>query len=349
MLRLVDLVKEFRDHAGRTVQAVSGINVQIDQGTLVTLLGPSGCGKTTTLRMIAGFEQPSSGEIWIGDRKITDTPAHERDTPMVFQSYALFPHLSVRDNAIFGLSMRKLERAKAVARVDDLARSMGLSDLLDRAPNQLSGGQQQRVALLRALVTEPKVLLFDEPLSNLDARLRVSMRTEIRRIQRRSGITAVYVTHDQEEAMVLSDKIVVMDRGRIAQVGPPREVYLRPADRFVAGFLGDANFIRATAVGRSGELLEIECVLGRMGITSDLAGKLTLVIRPEAVRIEREASSGSIEARIVSATFLGAESRYELDVSGTMLTARSADAGLTEGGTVFVRVDAERAHALPAD
>jgi iron(III) transport system ATP-binding protein len=341
-IKLASLVKEYKGADGKTVRAVDSVSLTIAEGELVTLLGPSGCGKTTTLRMIAGFEQPTSGEIWIGDRKLSDVPAHQRDTPMVFQSYALFPHLTVRDNAIFGLSMRKIGRAEASRRVEELARSMGLSDLLDRAPHQLSGGQQQRVALLRALVTEPRVLLFDEPLSNLDARLRVSMRAEIRRIQRRAGVTAVYVTHDQEEAMVLSDRIVVMENGRIAQVGAPRDVYARPASMFVATFLGEASFLDAKVIERQGPRLLVESVLGRCAIDDarDITNgrSVTLVVRPESLRLSREPSG--MRARIRTVTDLGAQVLYELDLSGTILLVRALESIFREGEEVSVAAGA---------
>jgi iron(III) transport system ATP-binding protein len=350
-IRIERLVKEFRDPGGRIVRAVDDVSLEVAQSEIVTLLGPSGCGKTTTLRMIAGFETPTSGEVFIADERMTDRAPHERDTPMVFQSYALFPHLSVRENAVFGLSMRKIEKVRANARVEELASGMGLGELLDRSPHALSGGQQQRVALLRALVTEPKVLLFDEPLSNLDARLRVAMRTEIRRIQRRSRITAIWVTHDQEEAMVMSDRIVVMERGRIAQSGPPREVYARPATRFVASFLGDATFIEASIVGIDGAIPITESVLGRVpadGVPFRLGAQITLVVRPEQVRLARATSGATIK----TVTFLGAEVRYEAALGEQLILARAlvaaGGAPLEEGDTAAVSIDPTPLHAIAA-
>jgi ABC-type Fe3+/spermidine/putrescine transport system ATPase subunit len=270
---------------------------------------------------------------------------------MVFQSYALFPHLSVRANARFGLEMRKIDAKTADARVADLATGMGLADLLDRSPHALSGGQQQRVALLRALVTEPRVLLFDEPLSNLDARLRVAMRAEIRRIQKRAHITAIYVTHDQEEAMVLSDRIVVMEHGRIAQVGPPRDVYARPNNRFVASFLGDANFLDAEVVDEAGDRLRVDTVLGRFEIAKDReasAKKRTLVVRPESLRLAAKDAPGP-KATIRAVAFLGAEIRYEVALGASSFFARTlAQEGppFGEGDEVTLTADPTALHAI---
>ncbi|MCL4860112.1 MAG: ABC transporter ATP-binding protein, partial [Caldilineaceae bacterium] len=221
-LSLRNLSKQFAGHDGSSeVIAVDDVNVNIERGEFVTLLGPSGCGKTTTLRLIAGFEFPTSGEIVLDGQVINEAPPNRRDMAMVFQSYAIFPHLNVFENIAYGLRIKKLSNAEVARQVGQVLDLTELTGLENRAPNQLSGGQQQRVALARALVMQPKVLLFDEPLSNLDAKLRVQMRSEIRRIQQELGITSVYVTHDQDEAMVLSDRIVVMHQGRIQQIGPP--------------------------------------------------------------------------------------------------------------------------------
>ncbi|MGO1414082.1 MAG: ABC transporter ATP-binding protein, partial [Microbacterium gubbeenense] len=225
--------------------AVESIDLDIEPGEFVTLLGPSGCGKTSTLRMIAGFETLTEGTIDLDGVDISGMPPNRRPMSMVFQSYALFPHLSVRDNVSYGLKLKKMSASRIAEDVDGILAIMNLSGLADRAPHQLSGGQQQRVALARALVMRPKVLLFDEPLSNLDAKLRVQMRHEIRLLQRRLGITSIFVTHDQDEAMTMSDRIVVMSKGCIEQVGAPSEVYRRPASMFVADFIGRANFLDA--------------------------------------------------------------------------------------------------------
>lgn len=243
-LSLADLTKTFGD-APAQVTAVDHICLDIEPGEFITLLGPSGCGKTTTLRMIAGFEDATSGQVLLDGANMVSVPANRRPMSMVFQSYALFPHLSVRDNVAYGLKLRKIAKSELDEAVDVALASMNLTAMADRAPSQLSGGQQQRVALARAMVVRPKVLLFDEPLSNLDAKLRVKMRIEIRRMQKRLGITSVYVTHDQSEAMAMSDRIVVMNSGRIEQVAPPSEIYLHPASVFVADFVGRANFLAA--------------------------------------------------------------------------------------------------------
>ncbi|RME65887.1 MAG: ABC transporter ATP-binding protein, partial [Caldilineae bacterium] len=234
-LKLENLSKVFASRSGSgEVVAVDDVNLDIERGQFVTLLGPSGCGKTTTLRLIAGFEFPTTGRIVLDGEDIADLPPNRRDMAMVFQSYAIFPHLNVFENIAYGLRIKKLSNQEIRRQVATVLELTELTGLENRQPNQLSGGQQQRVALARALVMEPKVLLFDEPLSNLDAKLRVQMRSEIRRIQQELGITSVYVTHDQDEAMVLSDRIVVMNQGRIQQVGSAPEIYRRPANRFVA-------------------------------------------------------------------------------------------------------------------
>ncbi len=224
--------------------AVDHVSLDVYRGEFLSFLGPSGCGKTTTLRMIAGFEEPDAGTITVMGEDMTDRPPHKRNLGMVFQNYALFPHMTVFDNVAFGLKMRKVGSSELKRRVAQVLDLVQLTQMHQRYPRQLSGGQQQRVALARAIVIEPYVLLLDEPLSNLDAKLRKAMQTELRDLQRRLGITAIYVTHDQEEAMTVSDRIVVMDHGQIMQIGTPTEVYRKPANEFVAGFIGQVNFIR---------------------------------------------------------------------------------------------------------
>ncbi|WP_083854556.1 ABC transporter ATP-binding protein, partial [Teichococcus cervicalis] len=244
--------------------AVERVDLEVRQGEMVALLGPSGCGKTTTLRMVAGFIEPSAGRILIGGQDVTSRPAHARDTGMVFQSYALFPHMSVAQNVAFGLEMRKIGRAERDSRVAEALRLVRLDHLAERMPRQLSGGQQQRVALARALVVNPAVFLLDEPLSNLDAKLRGEVRMEIRALQQRLGLTTLIVTHDQEEALTMADRLVVMDRGRVRQVGTAEELYEQPADPFVAGFVGRCNLVegRLEAPGefraRGGALLSCD-------------------------------------------------------------------------------------------
>ncbi|MCY6370038.1 ABC transporter ATP-binding protein [Clostridium ganghwense] len=295
--------KEFR--------AVDNISVDIKPGEFVTLLGPSGCGKTTTLRMVAGFEIPTSGDIYLGGDKINDLPPDKRDSSMVFQTYALFPHYNIFDNVAYGLKLKNLSKAVIKEKVENIIELVGLKGLEYRYPNQLSGGQQQRVALARALVMEPGVLLFDEPLSNLDAKLRVYMRTEIRKIQKKVGITAIYVTHDQSEAMSLSDRIIIMNRGIIEQVGTPKEVYYTPKSEFVADFIGTANFLDGTIKSIDGEKVEIE-VYGKI-IKINYKGdkkpgdECRVVLRPEAINVGRE---GLLKGTVTLSTFMGAYQDY---------------------------------------
>ncbi|KYH29459.1 MULTISPECIES: ABC transporter ATP-binding protein [Clostridium] len=296
-------------------KAVDNISVDIKAGEFVTLLGPSGCGKTTTLRMIAGFEIPTSGDIYLGGDKINSLPPDKRDTSMVFQSYALFPHYNIFDNVAYGLRLKKLDKNVIREKVANIIELVGLKGMENRYPNQLSGGQQQRVALARALVMEPGVLLFDEPLSNLDAKLRVHMRTEIRKIQKKVGITAIYVTHDQSEAMSLSDRIIIMNKGIIEQVGTPKEVYYRPSTEFVADFIGTANFIDAVIDSVDGNAAIVNIYGKKMSVPYDgqkKAGeKCKLVLRPEAVQIKEE---GFLEGKVVLSTFMGSYQDYVVKV-----------------------------------
>jgi iron(III) transport system ATP-binding protein len=253
-VRLEHISKIYQDpKTKKDFYAVHDANLEIVPGEFVTLLGPSGCGKTTILRMIAGFESPDEGQIYLGGEPINDLTPNKRDTAMVFQSYALLPHYNIFDNVAYGLKIRKLPAEEIREKVTRILGMVGLEGMEDRMTNQLSGGQQQRVALARALVIEPSVLLFDEPLSNLDAKLRVEMRTEVRRIQQEAGITAVYVTHDQSEAMAIADRIIVMKRGVIDQVGDPHAVYYRPVDEFVADFIGESNFLRGKLAEKDGD------------------------------------------------------------------------------------------------
>ncbi|MFZ5678039.1 MAG: ABC transporter ATP-binding protein [Pseudomonadota bacterium] len=300
------------------VAAVDNIDLLIEPGTLVTLLGPSGCGKTTTLRMIAGLEAPTSGRVVIGGRDVTLLPPNERDVSMVFQSYALFPHMTVMENVSYGLRESGLSREAQASKARDGLALVGLTGYDERLPSELSGGQQQRVAVARALVLEPQVLLFDEPLSNLDARLRRKMREDIREIQLKLGLTSVYVTHDQEEALAVSDKIVVMNKGRIAQAGTPADLYERPADAFVADFIGSANLVPAEIVGR--EAGAVTVALGRTKLVlrdNGLAGdKVFLVIRPSGVALGDTAGAGTLPAKVARATYLGSHWEYTLDAAG---------------------------------
>jgi iron(III) transport system ATP-binding protein len=328
-LRLENLYKIFPTRGGSgEVTAVHDVNVSIEKGEFVTLLGPSGCGKTTTLRLIAGFEFPSQGRIVLDGQEINELPPNRRDMAMVFQSYAIFPHLSVYENIAYGLKIRKLpgdQIKRQVARVLDLTELGGLEN---RAPNQLSGGQQQRVALARALVMEPKVLLMDEPLSNLDAKLREQMRTEIREIQQRLGITSVYVTHDQIEAMSLSDRIVVMNLGKVEQIDSPQNVYRRPTTAFVANFIGRTNFVPATVSAVEDGHLMLDALGGMLHVAQPDTPRLvsqqaTLVLRPDAIHLTPGA--GQFAGIVRRSTYLGSQIEYEVEVAGQLLIAVESD------------------------
>ncbi len=280
-----NLVKTFG-----AIRAVDHVTIKIEPGELFFLLGPSGCGKTTLLRCIAGFYEPDSGAVWMGKKDISRLPPHQRDTGMVFQSYALWPHLTVTQNVAFGLEMRNFSRSEIDQRVEEVLETVKMSDRADYKPNQLSGGQQQRVALARALVIHPKCLLLDEPLSNLDAKLRLEMRAEIRRICKDAGLTAIYVTHDQKEALSIADRLAVLHEGRVQQLGAPQDVYRNPANSFVANFIGETNFLKAEVLEqKDGGVTVVKTPLGT--IVSSASGDVkpgdhvTLSIRPEAIRL----------------------------------------------------------------
>lgn len=312
-----------------TVTAVKPLDLTIQAGSLVTLLGPSGCGKTTLLRMIAGLERASEGRILIGGRDVTDLSAGERDVSMVFQSYALFPHMNVRENVAFGLISEGLAKALAHEKAEKTLAIVGLSGLGDRLPSELSGGQQQRVAVARALVLEPAVLLFDEPLSNLDARLRRSMREEIRELQQRLNLTVVYVTHDQSEALAVSDTIVVMRAASIAQAGSPRALYEEPDNVFVATFMGEANHVRGVIDSVEGARANVSIDVARLSLRARgiAAGPVDVVIRPEAIRFQPAGFAGALPATIASATYMGAHAEYNLDTPAGKLFAITFEAG----------------------
>jgi len=306
-----NLVKIFEGSGGKKVAAVDNVSLTIEPGEFVTLLGPSGCGKTTILRMIAGFENPTSGDVFIGSERVNTLTPDRRDTAMVFQSYALFPHLNVFENISYGLKIKKMKSDDIKAKVREILGLVGLAELETRSPNQLSGGQQQRVALARALVMEPSVLLFDEPLSNLDAKLRIHMRREIRKIQHQFGITSIYVTHDQAEAMSMSDRIIVMNKGVVEQMGTPKEIYATPASQFVADFIGTANIIPSTVTNSSPGEVDVETLGTKFSVKTDLilqAGDaVKLIVRPEAVALSRVAG---IPAEITSSVFMGSYQDY---------------------------------------
>ncbi len=296
----------------RSPLVVQGIDLLVPKGTLTTILGPSGCGKTTTLRMIAGLDAPTTGRILIDGQDVTTLGAAERNVSMVFQSYALFPHMSVLDNVCYGLTVQGIPRTQAAERARATMATVGLTGYDERLPSELSGGQQQRVAVARSLVLEPSVMLFDEPLSNLDARLRRSMREEIRMLQQRLGLTVAYVTHDQSEALAVSDQIIVMDAGRIAQAGTPRELYEHPSTAFVAGFMGEAMLFDAQSDGQGTVRLGPLRVTARRSMP---AGAVKVAVRPESWRVV-EPGAGPLEGTVSKWAYLGGH--FELTVATTL-------------------------------
>ncbi|MDA5640565.1 MULTISPECIES: ABC transporter ATP-binding protein [Agrobacterium] len=313
--------------------AIPDLSLTIEPGTLVTLLGPSGCGKTTTLRMLAGLEHPTSGRILIGDKDVTMLPANERDVSMVFQSYALFPHMTALDNVAYGLQSSGLRKAEAREKAEEGLKLVGLAGMGHRLPAELSGGQQQRVAVARALVLEPQVLLLDEPLSNLDARLRRRVRTEIRELQQRLGFTAVYVTHDQDEALAVSDRIIVMKDGEIAQSGAPRDLYEAPASAFIADFMGEANVVGCEVISIEGSdaLIRVGSIDHRVSARNAKPGPAKLAVRPGSISIGQLGGPG-LAGRVLHSAYLGGHVEYEVE---------------TDIGTLFI-VDHAVETSLPA-
>ncbi len=351
-LKLQNLAKTFG--AQGEVLAVDDIDLEIRQGEFITLLGPSGCGKTTTLRLIAGFEFPSSGQIILDGQVINNIPPNKRLMAMVFQSYALFPHMSVFENIAYGLKIKRMDKELIQERVEIATQLMNLVGVADRMPHQLSGGQQQRVALARALVMQPRVFLFDEPLSNLDAKLRVHMRTEIRRLQQRLGFTSVYVTHDQAEAMSLSDRVVVMNNGKIEQVGTPAEIYMKPASVFVADFIGQANFIESKVLNVSKTQITLDAFGQSLAIPSteysfESGDAVYLVIRPEAVQFVDDGTG--IEGDVKQAEYLGSRVEYEIEIQGRFISVTDynpqPDQLKMEGDRVSLHFPVDAFHILP--
>ena len=350
-----DLTKIFPAYGSQgEFTAVDHVSLSVNPGEMVTLLGPSGCGKTTILRMIAGFEIPTSGSIRIDGREISQLPPHKRNVGMMFQSYALFPHLSVYENVAYGLKLKHMSKQEISQRVRNILQLMQIEEYASRFPNEISGGQQQRVALARAVVTEPSVLLFDEPLSNLDAKLREYMREELRKIQKRVGITSLYVTHDQSEAMAISDKVIIMQKGTIEQAGTAREIYARPKNKFVAGFIGKANFIKPDEVHSvSGGRAEITLLGKRMEIAaSDLCvtgDPCTCMIRPEDIKINPD---GHFRAKIISKAYFGQYIQHFMNLGGQeaeQMDFTQTNAGLHEGDEIAVDFVTESLRLLPYD
>ena len=353
-LELIGVTKRFDD-----VVAVDDVSLAVERGEFFSLLGPSGCGKTTTLRMLAGFEEPSEGRLLLDGVDATQIPPFKRPTNLVFQNYALFPHMSVYRNVSFGPRRARLPKPEIDRRVGEALRTVQMDALADRMPAQLSGGQQQRVALARALVNDPLVLLLDEPLGALDLKLRREMQIELKRIQREVGISFVYVTHDQEEAMTMSDRIAVMSRGRVEQLGTPREIYFHPSTRFVADFIGTANLLPATLeragerpTVRIGELLAEAASIGSAPGTELAVGDaVSLMVRPEALRVVRERSGGGLSLPVVvdDAIFQGTGMRLDLSTpDGAQIVALvPADAAdWRPGDRAHVEWEPERGHVV---
>ena len=330
------------------VRALDDVSIRIRKGEFFTLLGPSGCGKTTLLRLIAGFEMPTSGTILLDGADITDLPPNRRPVNTVFQSYALFPHLTVAENVGFGLTMQGRPKAEVQARVAQMLALVKLEAMAGRKVSQLSGGQQQRVALARALAPQPKVLLLDEPLSALDLKLRKEMQVELKRLQTETGITFVFVTHDQEEALTMSDRIGVMSAGKLQQIGSPKEIYTRPVNRFVASFIGETNFLPATVVEGGVRLSTGDTV----AVETRGAGAVTLAVRPEQVRLVAPGEAGSIAAVVKFLVYFGTDRHCHLALAdGTEVVARvqspaSGEAGIVEGSAVGIRFATGAAQVL---
>ena len=343
------------------ITAVDAIDFSIASGTLVTLLGPSGCGKTTTLRMIAGLEAPSEGCILIGDEDVTGLPASQRDVSMVFQSYALFPHMTVMENVCYGLRASGLPKRRAEELAGDKLSTVGLGGFEKRLPSELSGGQQQRVAVARAIVLEPKVLLFDEPLSNLDVKLRRRVREDIRSLQQQLSLTAVYVTHDQEEALAVSDRIIVMRNARIVQDGTPRMLYEEPADRFIADFIGNANLLPVIAerIDPATARIRLQAVtltLPSRGLLDDAATRddLALAVRPQAIRLrEGRAAPTELGGFIRKTVYLGSHVEYEVAIAGldseVLVIAPETARPLPAETPVILDLQTQGAALVPAD
>ena len=352
MTRLVlnGLIKRFG-----SVHALKSMSLDVGEGELISLLGPSGCGKTTTLRCVAGFEFADEGHITFDGQDVTDWPPEKRDIGMVFQNYALFPHMTVAENLAFGLEMRRIDRHSAGQRIEQALKMVQLSALLDRYPRQLSGGQQQRVALARALVIEPRVLLLDEPLANLDATLREEMRFFIRDLQKRVGITTLYVTHDQSEAMVMSDRVVVMFEGEIAQIGKPQEIYARPRTRRVAAFIGRANFVAGTVKRRvDASTYEVTTDVGPVCARGDAdlqsGARVAVAVRPEAIELcaARPAGEHVHSCSVEKTYFLGGAVDHVLRCAeGTeMLAQTSPGRSVASGRNAYFKIDPDHAWIL---
>jgi ABC-type Fe3+/spermidine/putrescine transport system ATPase subunit len=351
-LRIENVSKRF----GK-IQALKNVTLDIPRGSFTTFLGPSGCGKTTLLRLIAGFYEMDQGEISIGERKINDVPSHLRNAIMVFQDYALFPHMSIRENIVYGLKIKKLPDEEIERRCAKTVQYLGLGELLHRSPGQISGGQQQRVALARALIMEPEVLLLDEPLSNLDAKLRINIRAELRQLQKRLAITTIYVTHDQAEALALSDQVAVMNQGAIVQCGSPWEIYFHPGSTFVASFVGTANLLEGKLVEgeTGGVLVEAEGTRILLNVKEPLppsGSKVILCMRPEAIEIVEKTPGGNanvIPGLVRNSLFEGSHLRYWVEALGREWVVDVFDPGdkKIQEGKILLRLPPDKLHVIP--
>ena len=341
-------------------KAIDNVSINIPKGSFTTLLGPSGCGKTTLMRLLAGFYEPEVGDIYIDENKVNGLPSYKRNTPLVFQEYALFPHMTVFENIAYGLKLRKESRDEMKKKVSSMLEMFNLVGLESRFPKQLSGGQQQRVAFARALITGQKILLMDEPLSNLDAKMRVEVRNELRAIQQRLGITAIFVTHDQDEALSMSDMIAVLDKGRICQVGTPWEIYFNPVNKFVANFIGIANFITGEVV-QAEEDIRVKCenedIIIQLDKSSYSVAKgetVNLVIRPECITLtqfdeRRELGQNAMNGEILTSSFLGHMIRYWVKCGNKVFTVDDSNPSLNGHlhGMVRIEFDRKKIHILP--
>jgi putative spermidine/putrescine transport system ATP-binding protein len=329
----IDIIAVTKSYDGVS-RAVDAVDMGIEEGEFFSLLGPSGCGKTTTLRMIAGFETPTEGVIKVGGADVTRVPAHQRDMGMVFQNYALFPHRSVGENVAFGLRMRGMDRLTIARKVTDALAQVELNGHEDRRPGQLSGGQQQRVALARAIVIEPRVLLCDEPLGALDKKLRQAMQFELKQLQRKLGLTMVFVTHDQEEALAMSDRIAVMNAGKVEQIGTPSDIYDRPGTRFVADFIGDTNLFHGEVIRDAGRsVLQVDQSLAiELGDQPDQTGPLSIALRPEKIIVAMAPAPNGhgLDGVVESANFQGGSVLYRVEAAGRRLLAQAPNNGSHE-------------------
>ncbi len=337
-VKFENITKKFNE-----TTAVDNVSCKFEAGTLTTLLGPSGCGKTTSLRIVAGLERATSGKILVDDEDVTLLPATDRDVSMVFQSYALFPHMSVIENVSYGLKMINVNKEEYIQKSLDTLKLVNLEGYENRMPSELSGGQQQRVAVARAIVLEPKVLLFDEPLSNLDAKLRRQVREDIREIQQKLGVTTIYVTHDQEEALAISDKVIVMNNAVIAQEGTPKDLYNYPKNKFVANFIGDANVVKAEIKNKQANIYELRLAEMNVKINSEknLNETVSVALRPEKITIERDNNKNSIHATINNASFVGSNYQYILNSKLGKLYVIAGDTNniFEVGEEVFLSID----------